>query len=76
MSSAEISLKNKEESQTTVEVRVDEETLELAARRLSWRIYSTNQPGQQLSLEQAVLAYRSEYLVYALFSPHQPCLVP
>lgn len=53
----------KEESQATVEVRVDEAALELAARRLGWRIYSTNQPLEQLSLEQAVLAYRSEYLV-------------
>jgi transposase len=32
-------------------------------RRLGWRLYSTNQPAQQLSLEHAVLAYRSEYLV-------------
>ena len=35
----------------------------MAACRLGWRIYSTNQPVEQLSLEQAVLAYRSEYLV-------------
>ena len=53
----------KQESQATVEVRVDEEALESAVRRLGWRIYSTNQPAEQLSLEQAVLAYRSEYLV-------------
>jgi transposase len=53
----------KQESQAKVEVRVDEEALELAVRRLGWRIYSTNQPVEQLSLEQAVLAYRSEYLV-------------
>ncbi len=53
----------KEESHATVEVRVDEEALESAVRRLGWRIYSTNQPLEQLSLEQAVLAYRSEYLV-------------
>jgi transposase len=53
----------KEESQATVDVRVDEKALELAARRLGWRIDSTNQPAEQLSLEQAVLAYRSEYLV-------------
>jgi transposase len=53
----------KEESQATVEVRVDEAALELAVRRLGWRIYSTNQPVAQLSFEQAVLAYRSEYLV-------------
>ena len=53
----------KQESQATVEVRVDEEALESAVRRLGWRIYRTNQPAEQLSLEQAVLAYRSEYLV-------------
>jgi transposase len=53
----------KEEGQATVEVRVDEEALESAVRRLGWRMYSTNQPVEQLSLEQAVLAYRSEYLV-------------
>ena len=49
--------------QATVEVRVDEEALESAVRRLGWRMYRTNQPKEQLSLEQAVLAYRSEYLV-------------
>ena len=53
----------KQESQATVEVRVDTEALESAVRRLGWRMYSTNQPAEQLSLEQAVLAYRSEYLV-------------
>jgi transposase len=53
----------KEERQATVEVKVDEKALELAVRRLGWRIYSTNQPREPLSLEQAVLAYRSEYLV-------------
>jgi transposase len=47
----------------TVEVRVDEAALEAAVRRLGWRVYGTNQPREQLSLEQAVLAYRSEYLV-------------
>jgi transposase len=52
-----------EERHATVEVRVDEAALESAVRRLGWRIYSTHQPAQQLSLEQAVLAYRSEYLV-------------
>jgi transposase len=47
----------------TVEVRVDEAALEAAVRRLGWRVYGTNQPREQLSLAQAVLAYRSEYLV-------------
>lgn len=53
----------KEESQATVDVRVDEEALESAVRRLGWRIYSTNQPSEQLAFEPAVLAYRNEYLV-------------
>src|SRR5438105_1295308 len=54
---------SKVERQVTVEVRVDEEALERAVGRLGWRVYVTNQPSEQLSLEQAVLAYRSEYLV-------------
>ncbi len=47
----------------TVEVRVDEEALAAAVRRFGWRVDATNQPSEQLSLEQAVLASRSEYLV-------------
>lgn len=53
----------KEERQATVEVEIDSQALESAVGRLGWRLYSTNQPSDQLSLEQAVLAYRSEYLV-------------
>jgi transposase len=53
----------KVERQATAEVRVDEDMLERAVSRLGWRIYVTNQVREQLSLEQAVLAYRSEYLV-------------
>ena len=52
-----------EDRHATVEVRVGEATLEAAVRRLGWRVYGTNQPAEQLSLEQAVLAYRSAYLV-------------
>jgi transposase len=48
---------------TTVEVEVDEAALESATRRLGWRLYATNQGAEQLSLEQAVLAYRNEYQV-------------
>jgi transposase len=47
----------------TVEVRVDEVALEVAVRRLGWRVYGSNQAAEQLSLAQAVLAYRSAYLV-------------
>lgn len=53
----------KQERHATVEVRVDEVALEAAVRRLGWRIYCTNQPVELLSLDQAVLAYRNEYLV-------------
>ena len=51
----------------TVEVCVDEAALEAAVRRLGWRVYGTNQPGEALSLEQAVLAYRHEYQVERSF---------
>src|SRR2546426_3135021 len=47
----------------TVEVCVDEAAVEAAVRRLGWRVHGTNQPLEQLSLAQAVLAYRSEYQV-------------
>jgi transposase len=53
----------KAQRHATVEVRVDEEALASTVGRLGWRVYGTNQPREQLSLEQAVLAYRSEYLV-------------
>jgi transposase len=57
------SVRVERDRQATVEVRVDEDALEAAIRRLGWRVYGTNQPQEQLSLAQAVLAYRSEYLV-------------
>jgi transposase len=53
----------KDDRQAIVEVRVDEVALESAIGRLGWRIYSTNPPSEQLSLDQAVLAYRQEYQV-------------
>ena len=30
---------------------------------LGWRVYVTNQPPQELSLQSAVVAYREEYLI-------------
>jgi transposase len=57
----------------TVEVRVDEEALEATVRRLGWRMYGTNQPQEQLSLAQAVLAYRHEYLVERSFGRLKGC---
>lgn len=53
----------REERRVTVTVEVDTEAVEAAVRRLGWRVYVTNQPQDQLPLEQAILAYRSEYIV-------------
>jgi len=46
-----------------VTASVDEAAVEAAIRRLGWRVYATNAPADQLPLAQAVLAYRSQYLV-------------
>jgi transposase len=46
-----------------VTVSVDQEAVAAAVRQLGWRVYVTTQPPEQLSLQEAVLAYRNEYLV-------------
>jgi transposase len=46
-----------------LQVRVDPAAVALAERTFGWRVYATNQPDADLSLPQAVLAYRSEYLI-------------
>jgi transposase len=55
------------ETRTACTVRVavqrDAPALQAAERRLGWRVYGTNRPATALTLEQAVLAYRNEYLV-------------
>ena len=47
----------------TIQVSRDEEAIRQAVREPGWRVYATNQPAEQLSLDQAVLAYREEYLI-------------
>ena len=47
----------------TLTVSVDEAAVNEAKRWFGWRVYATNQPSHTLSLSQAVLAYREEYLV-------------
>lgn len=54
--------KGKPKQVMQVHVQRDEATIQEAERWLGWRVFATNQV-QQLSLEQAVLAYREEYLV-------------
>ncbi len=51
------------EWEVQVTVSLDEEAVAAAVRQLGWRVYVTTQPPDQLSLQEAVLAYRSEYLV-------------
>ena len=46
-----------------VTVSLDQEAVAMAVRQLGWRVYGTTQPPEQLSLQEAVLAYRSESLV-------------
>lgn len=53
----------RQERGVRVTVVVDEEALEQAIRRLGWRVYATNAAVERLSLEQAVLAYRGQYLI-------------
>jgi len=46
-----------------IEPEIDTEAVTKAVRWLGWRVYATNQPKDTLPLEQAILAYREEYLV-------------
>jgi transposase len=46
-----------------VMVSLDPEAVAAVVRQLGWRVYVTTQPAEQLSLQEAVLAYRNEYLV-------------
>lgn len=55
------------EQEVCLHVEVNEEAVNREIRRLGWRVYATNQPGEQLSLTQAVLAYRNEYVIERAF---------
>jgi transposase len=46
-----------------VSVSLDQEAVAAAVRPLGWRVYVTTPPPAQLSLQEAVLAYRNAYLV-------------
>jgi transposase len=45
----------------------NEQAITAAEFRAGWRIYATNHPAEQLSLTQAVLAYRDQYLEENIF---------
>lgn len=51
------------EREISLSVQVKTEALAQAEGCLGWHVYVTNQPASQLSLEQAVLAYREEDLI-------------
>src|SRR5262249_54581935 len=42
---------------------IDKAAVKQAVRRLAWRVYATNHTADELSLAQAVAAYRSKYLI-------------
>jgi transposase len=51
------------ERTVSVAVRREETAIQAAIRRLGWRVYGTNAAQTELTLTQAVWAYREEYLV-------------
>ena len=51
------------EREVQVTASVDQGAVAAAVRRLGWRVYATNAPPEQLSLAQAVLAYRNGSLI-------------
>lgn len=53
--------------QLSLSVQRDATAIQKTVRRLGWRVYGTNCPQSQLALEQALLAYREEYLVEHCF---------
>ncbi|GIV79076.1 MAG: hypothetical protein KatS3mg050_3470 [Litorilinea sp.] len=53
----------RQEREVRVTVEVDEAALQKALARLGWRVYATNAPAELLSLQQAVLAYREQYVI-------------
>ena len=52
-----------QERTVQVSAQLNEAALTQTLGRLGWRVYVTNQPVESLSLEQAVWAYRAEYMV-------------
>ncbi len=51
------------DTRVSLQVSLDRAAVQAHEQSLGWRVYATNQPAAQLSLPQALLAYRSEYLI-------------
>lgn len=51
------------EHEVTLRFEQDETAIQQRARLFGWRVYGTNQPVADFSLEKLVCAYRDEYLV-------------
>lgn len=51
------------ETRVRVSAVAAEAAITKAARRLGWRVYATNHRAAELSLEQAVAAYRAQYVI-------------
>jgi transposase len=51
------------EQECHLQVSVDQAAVQATERTFGWRVYATNQSDERLSLPQAVLAYRSEYVI-------------
>jgi len=50
-----------------VHIQDNETAIETARKRLGWRVYATNTPVEKFSLDDAVLAYRDEYIIERCF---------
>jgi len=48
-------------------IETNKVSLETTLKRLGWRVYATNAPIEKLSLDDAVLAYREEYIIERSF---------
>lgn len=62
-----------QQEKITVQSTIDKKALGQAVRRMGWRVYATNQPAAELSFEQAIWAYREQYLVEQCFGRLKGC---
>ena len=56
-----------EDIEWSVSAARNQEAVQAVEQKLGWRVYATNQPQAALSLDQAVLAYRHEYIIERAF---------